>query len=390
MQARGLLAQTFSWQDMLREEHARAFTVAKLARLDLLDAIYREVLKGVEQGQTLRDFSRALRPLLEREGWWGKREVIDPKSGEVGTTVFDPARLKLIYDTNLRTAHAAGQWERIERNAVTHPYLRYVTRRDERVRASHAAWHNLTLPVGHPFWHTHYPPNGWRCRCRVVGMTQAEYDKGLAPNGQPLKTDAPDIVMVKWKDRQGNPVWVAEGIDPGWDYNPGIASMRAQNLQRITAEKLAAASAPIREAAIKAGLGDSVTPAVATPQAIADFLSGHGEEPLRIAALPEDIRAQLGALSDAVMMSRYTADKQRKHPEITAESYSWLQELLDNGERLYDKEHHVTTILHRGQLYMAVVKVTKDKGGVFLQSFRRTDEKNVASLKKRVEGAGGG
>jgi len=257
MQARGLLSPTFSCQDIYAEEHAHQFTVAKLSRLDLLDAIYRECVKNAAEGQSLREFAKQLRPLLEKEGWWGKREVIDPKTGEVGTTTFDPARLKLIYDVNLRTAHSAGTWERIVRNQATHPYIRYVTQRDERVRDSHRAWDNLTLPVGHAFWLTHTPPNGWRCRCRITSMTQAEYDKGLAPNGKAIKTDAPETVMVDWKDRQGNIRQIPAGIDPGWDYNPGIAAARARNLAQITQDKLAAASPAIREAAIRAGLGDN-------------------------------------------------------------------------------------------------------------------------------------
>ena len=120
------------------------------------------------------------------------------------------------------------------------------------------------------------------------------------------------------------------------------------------------------------GLGDNVamkTLPLATLDEIAGFLAGHGKNPVCVAAIPIDIRDKLGALSDAVMMSRHTADKQLKHPEITAESYAWLQELLDDGERLYDKTHHATAILHRDQLYMAVLKVTRDKREVFLQSF---------------------
>ena len=130
MQARGLLLPTFSWQDLLRDEHAIQFTVAELARLDLLDAIYRERAKNAGQGQSLRDFTKTLRPLLEKAGWWGDVEVIDPKTGEVAMTRFDPARLKLIYDTNLRVAHGAGQWERIIRDKATR-LSKYSTLKDK-------------------------------------------------------------------------------------------------------------------------------------------------------------------------------------------------------------------------------------------------------------------
>ena len=36
----------------------------------------------------------------------------------------------------------------------------------------------MTLPVSDPWWQTHRPPNGYRCRCRVVSVTQRDYDRG--------------------------------------------------------------------------------------------------------------------------------------------------------------------------------------------------------------------
>lgn len=121
---------------------------------------------------------------------------------------------------------------------------------------------------------------------------------------------------------------------------------------------------------------------------IAAFLSGSTPHPITVARTPADIRAVLGASSDSIQLSRYTADKQKKHPEITAESFRWLQELLDTGERLYDQKHHATVIQHREQPYMAVLKATKNGKEVYLQSFRRSDAKNIASLRKRSAGGG--
>ena len=64
-------------------------------------------------------------------------------------------------ETNLRTAYAAGRWERIERLAPRLPWLRCSAVLDERTRPEHAAWHGIVLPANDPFWSTHYPPNGW-------------------------------------------------------------------------------------------------------------------------------------------------------------------------------------------------------------------------------------
>lgn len=121
---------------------------------------------------------------------------------------------------------------------------------------------------------------------------------------------------------------------------------------------------------------------------IADFLAGTAPHPIAVAKVPSDIQSALGASASHVLLSRYTADKQKKHPEITAESFRFLQELLDTGERLYDKKHHATVIQHREQPYVAVLKTTKSGEEVYLQSFRRTDAKNIASLRKRSAGGG--
>lgn len=157
LKGRGQLAQTFSWQGLWHEEHASMFTVSRLANLDLLQAIQDGITQNVNGDLSRRDWMKNTQALLEQAGWWGRKEVVDPATGETLITTFDPARLKLIFDTNTRMAYSAGLWQRIERNKQTHPYIRYITQRDERVRLSHRAWDNLTLPVDHPFWKTHFP-----------------------------------------------------------------------------------------------------------------------------------------------------------------------------------------------------------------------------------------
>jgi len=251
MQQRGLLTQTFDWRDLWHEEHAHQFTVSRLARLDLLQAIHDGILGSVKGDVSRRDFMRGIKDMLVTEGWWGEKAVIDPKTGDTVITKFDANRLKLIYDINTRQAYSTGLWQRIERNKATSPYIRYITKRDERVRDSHRTWDNLTLPVDHPFWHTHTPPNGWRCRCRITSMSQAEYDKGLSPTGQPLVKDAPPEEFVEWKNkRTGEMMQVPKGIDPGFDYNPGKAGARKDNLANVVSGKIDRLPASMRSAAL--------------------------------------------------------------------------------------------------------------------------------------------
>jgi uncharacterized protein with gpF-like domain len=54
------------------------------------------------------------------------------------------------------------------------PLLQYVTAGDSRVRQSHKKLDKIILPMDHPFWDTHYPPNDWNCRCTVKQLAEGE------------------------------------------------------------------------------------------------------------------------------------------------------------------------------------------------------------------------
>ena len=67
--------------------------------------------------------------------------MIDPETGETREVELgSPRRLKTIYSTNMRTARAAGQWERIQRTKATHPYLLYELGPSGEHRPEHVAW----------------------------------------------------------------------------------------------------------------------------------------------------------------------------------------------------------------------------------------------------------
>ncbi len=60
-----------------------------------------------------------------------------------------------------------SRWVDMQESKETHPYLEYMTARDENVRESHSRLDGIILPIDDPFWDNYYPPNGWRCRCYV-------------------------------------------------------------------------------------------------------------------------------------------------------------------------------------------------------------------------------
>ncbi len=214
----------FSWRDIWKEEHALAFTVAKAMRIDILEDIRAAVDQAISKGIAYSEFKKNLEPILQAKGWWGRKKLRDPKTGRlVNAQLGSNRRLKIIFDTNTRMAYAAGRWQRIEAVAAQRPYLRYVGVLDDRIREQHRGWHGTVRLVGDGFWDSHYPPNGWRCRCTVEQLSQDDMDAFGYEVSPPPKIKHR---LVKNR-RNGRMMRVPEGISPGFDYNVGKARLRA-------------------------------------------------------------------------------------------------------------------------------------------------------------------
>lgn len=221
---KGLL-KSFAWQDVWQEQHAISFTVAKSAGYDILGDVFGAVKSAVEEGRTFEMFRKELTPTLIKKGWWGIKEQVDPLTGKiVKVQLGSRRRLKIIYDTNLRMARAAGAWERIERVKKSRPFLFYNAILDGRTRPLHRAWHGTILPVDDPWWDTHYPPNGWRCRCTVHQWSARDMKRRKLE----VSKKAPEIKNKSYTNpRTGEVIPVPKGIDPGFGYNIGKANLRA-------------------------------------------------------------------------------------------------------------------------------------------------------------------
>lgn len=241
--SKGLKA-SFAWQDMLHEEHDRAFTVAKMTDLDLLSDVRGYVERALSEGWTRQRFVDELKPELVRRGWWGEAVMRDPESGEMREVRLGSVRrLNTIHDTNLRTAYAAGHWDRIRENAATAPYVQYSAVLDARTRPQHAAWHGKVLRWDDPWWQTHTPPNGWNCRCGAIQLSERDLQR-LGKSGP---DQAPPSPMRDWTNpRTGEIVKVPVGVDPGWGYAPGAS--RVAEVDQLAREKAQHAPAELRAA----------------------------------------------------------------------------------------------------------------------------------------------
>lgn len=360
--ARGLLQPTFNWHDVWQAEHASKFMVAGVAQSDVLQLFQDALREPLAKGLSLAAFADRLRPALQAKGWWGDVEITDPSTGELRTTRFDAARLRLIYDTNLRQSYAAGRWARIERGKARQPLVMYRTMRDERVRASHAAWDGLVLPVDHPFWHAHYPPNGWRCRCTAYALSEADLQRRLA-RGERLRTEAPPEVEVAYRDpRTGQTAHAPLGVDPAFAYNPGrVGLAQAAELQRTALDAL---PPPLAKAQVNQSLR-----AADFRRFLARPVKGE-ELPVAVVGAADAVR--LGAVTRTVLLSGDTAAKQAaRHPEVSADDYAaWVQLALDSGEKLQDGPRSLVYVLERDG-WVAVVKATVSGRSLYLTSLRR-------------------
>ena len=207
-----------SWRDIQSAAHDRAFVVAGATKADLLHDLRKAVDQAVKGG-SIGEFRKNFAEIVAKHGWTGW-------TGE-GTKAGEAWRTRVIYQTNLMTSYAAGRraqlldpdlverrpfWRYVHNDSVTHP------------RPQHKRWGDmkLTLRHDHPFWETHFPPNGWGCKCRVVAVAAPGDGDGTEPPEGWAQTDP----------ATGAPV----GIDEGWGYAPGA---RADNeLRSFVQDKL--------------------------------------------------------------------------------------------------------------------------------------------------------
>lgn len=165
---------TFDWHEMVEEAHDKAFTVAKVAKMDVLQTIRGEVDKIFTEGMTEQEFIKELKPRLKEMGWWGKANYEAGNGEKIEYTQGSTHRLKTIYRTNLSTSYAAGAYEAQVDNKESQPYLMYTTAGDSQVRHEHFLLDKTVKHIDDPFWRFFYPPNGWGCRCSVIAVSAAE------------------------------------------------------------------------------------------------------------------------------------------------------------------------------------------------------------------------
>lgn len=350
------------WYDIWQEAQAKAVTVSGMTRLDLLEDVKKGLVDAVKNGKTGKMFIDDLAPILRAKGWTGKRQSINPKTGEVTEKGPDlPARLSLIFFQNVQSAYMYGRYRAMLANAEERPWWMYIAVLDSRTRPHHRALHRKVFRYDDPFWKTHYPPNGFYCRCRVRALSDAQLEReGLTPEsgeGRMVSRDAvvnphaPESQQVVrevwgWQERPGG---LTHWTDMGFSYSAGYTTYQldcelAQKLELIKSDTLYAEvvqainNAPARHAAFglwieeklasKWKTGDAVVVGLVQPEVVAAAKAA-GLDPARIAVMTDD---KLGHSKRQVHQEAGTA--------LSVEQYKGIAESFSRPEAIYwDSEH---------------------------------------------------
>ena len=367
---------SFDWWETWQEAHARAFTVAKATRLEVLKDIREALDKAIAEGKTFRDFKKELEPKLKARGWWGKQKILDPRTGEmVEAWLGTPWRLKTIYRTNVQTAYMAGRYKQMMRVAKRRPYWRYLAVLDSKTRPSHRALHGKIFRYDDPFWKTHYPPNGFNCRCHVQSLSERQLKRyGLEDRVESSEGKLrEDWALVSQKTGELRRVTVYDdgkvvmAPDPGFSYNPGQAAWQP-NLDRYPYD------------VAKKYLEGAVTGPDFTR-----FFEGKTGGTFPVAVLREELRKAISAQTQTVLLSDETLIKnKRRHPELALSDYQRLPFVIDEAQLIVQDGERTLVFYRVGDvIYYTVVKRTHSGRTLFLTSFRKASNDDVDRIRKK-------
>lgn len=155
-----------------------ADTNAFLSRSLEDNSLSEEMLKALQQDifyfsklRTHAELTEASQLLLTEDN---KLKSFAAFSKDVAKTkeAYNEHYLEAEYDFAVGSVLMADKWDNFIGGDRYH--LQYRTANDDRVRETHAALHEITLPKDDPFWDKYFPPNGWRCRCTTVEVLARE------------------------------------------------------------------------------------------------------------------------------------------------------------------------------------------------------------------------
>ncbi|MFT9399787.1 phage minor head protein [Acetobacter sp.] len=346
------------WGELEAQAHGTQFAVAGATSKALLDDFRVAINKALVKGTTLAEFRKDFDAIVARHGW--------AYNGTPGW------RSAIIYETNLSSAYAAGRYKQMTTPEALDifPYWRYRHHACAHPRPQHVAWDGMILRADDPWWSTHYPPNGWRCHCTVEPVSRRDLKRYNW-----TVSEAPPLNEKPWRNpTTGKIVMVPDGIDPGFQSNPG------RDWSQAEARRAATSLTPIIPA------GDDRLPARREEiqkqqiQAMLDARSGIVEA----GTVPEVVQKALDVKTDSALLSGDTLSKNlAAHPDLEPVDYLRLPVIISDPLAIVPdtKPTSIVVISHRaGQYYRVAIKRTKDGTSLFLGSLLKFSRERAETL----------
>ena len=346
----------YDYDELMHEAHHKAFTVAKVTRLDLLKDIQDSLANAMDKGIGFEEWKKNIIPTLKEKGWWGKVESVSP-SGEIKDIYVGSRRLKTIFDTNMRVAYNRGRY--LNQMESLGEYFYYSAVMDSATRPAHAKLHGTILPKTDPFWDRNYPPNDWNCRCTVRVYTKKQLEnRGLAPSF----FTPPNIAH---KD---------------WDYNVG----KDDNIKQIYKDKVNKLNGAFLNVA-KEGLNEDLKYLEANEKLHKEIKT------LFTTTKPKNVeltKSDIFGTTKRVLLSSDTVQGHLDRTEITAYDYALIPEMLHGEKRVFQQKENVFVLLKKlGKNYRLALKNVLNSDEIFATSllFVKDMEKEIKKLLKYKE-----
>lgn len=180
------ISERFLEREAITEDQARklvgdtyenVFYASNVQRISLVRSLQKSLANAIEEGLSFQDWK-------ESDPVKTIRNISD-------------ARKETIFRTNFNTAYHDGI---IEETKAVGGYLRYSAVLDDRVRPSHAALHDITLPASDSFWKRYRAPLGFNCRCTTIPVSKSRAER------DDLKTDRSNVNRAIRRYKQDAPV----------------------------------------------------------------------------------------------------------------------------------------------------------------------------------------
>ena len=177
---------------------AAGFSVAGDLSMKSLERVRSAIDEALSSGTTLADFKKQVRAIV----------------AEQGLSPLGAHHIETVFRQNVLGAYSAGRYRQMRRPEVLarRPLWQYRTAGDDDVRDSHRALDGKVFRADDKVWDEIYPPNGYRCRCEVVTLSERQAER------RGITVEKGADVVGHTTELDGRLVQVRP--DDGWNHNP--------------------------------------------------------------------------------------------------------------------------------------------------------------------------